>query len=422
VDIPFDRACALVESALQGTVRQDLVAEVCKLPLMGQALTRLRESLSANTFKSGPHQIYLDKWITVYDARTRAEGFHALHDWDGVAQRVNPDGIAVDVLNFLIGQRGMDATNPVVPAILIDYYFMHVLSLLSLRAWDSGDASANYDRIDALLELLQGPGGSGQRFADSAATLMLIATAHYERNENGYVTLLAQVRRLNAFHRTRIAVGHASAMGCHLRFGFEAQCGRDMVLLRDDNVADYPWLCFALVNVMREYARMREAGIEGRERQVVVEALLNGLTPDARAFVGAAPAVLSPSAADRAEFVELYTRYRDDLLREFEAWRPTDGVYSPLCFYFNFSHNVLKGEVVDALIWDEPWPLSLDDLFTGVPRPGLEPDDKLTLAATLMAYARSNPDRIRGRLMPVIVYDPAGGRQAYRTAIDKLKE
>jgi hypothetical protein len=30
-----------------------------------------------------------------------------------------------------------------------------------------------------------------------------------------------------------------------------------------------------------------------------------------------------------------------------------------------------------------------------------------------MGYARSNPHRIRGRLMPVIVYDPQAGRRAF---------
>ena len=37
-----------------------------------------------------------------------------------------------------------------------------------------------------------------------------------------------------------------------------------------------------------------------------------------------------------------------------------------------------------------------------------------------MAYARSNPDRIRGQLMPVIVYDPQTGRRAFTVAMEKL--
>src|SRR5207247_10084647 len=64
-------------------------------------------------------------------------------------------------------------------------------------------------------------------------------------------------------HRTNIALGHAASMGCHLRFGFEATCGRDTVALRDDNTADYPWLCFALATLMSEYSRTGETGARG---------------------------------------------------------------------------------------------------------------------------------------------------------------
>jgi hypothetical protein len=55
-----------------------------------------------------------------------------------------------------------------------------------------------------------------------------------------------------------------------------------------------------------------------------------------------------------------------------------------------------------------------------VPRPGIEEGSPQVLATTLMGYARSNPDRIRGRLMPVIVYDPQAGRRAFTVAIEKL--
>ena len=39
-----------------------------------------------------------------------------------------------------------------------------------------------------------------------------------------------------------------------------------------------------------------------------------------------------------------------------------------------------------------------------------------------MGYARANPDRIRGRLMPVIVYDPSTGRQAFSVTMRKIRE
>jgi hypothetical protein len=215
-------------------------------------------------------------------------------------------------------------------------------------------------------------------------------------------------------------------MGCHLRFGFEAQCGRDTLALRDDNIADYPWLCFALAAVMDEYARL--AGPEGpaprpeRERAVIEEALLNGLTPDARAFIGVPPPSLSRSESDRVRFADGFARHKPALLESFQKYRPSESAYSPLSLFFNFSHNVVKGTVVDALLWGEAWDLSLNDMLTGVPRAGLEQGSQQLLATTLMGYARSNPDRIRGRLMPVIVYDLQAGRRAFTVAIEKLSQ
>jgi hypothetical protein len=420
-----------VGSALRGSARQTIVADAARAGNLGAALLRLRDSMRANEFKAGAHQVFLDRMVRTYDGRTRAEGFHVLHDWDGVSQQVNPDIIPVDVLHFLIEQRGPEPATEIELAILLDYYFAHVLQLLTLRLWDDGDADRNLDLVNELLADLQGPHGSGQMFAADAETLMLIGTSHYELDERGYTTLLAKVRTLNEDHQAKIGLGHAASMGCHLRFGFEAQCGRDTVALRDDNVADYPWLCFALAAVMRAYDRAVTAdgpadhlrqGSGGQEagRHILSEALLNGLTPDARAFIGAPPSSLSQSEKDRTQFLELFTKHKPALIAAFERHRPTDTAYSPLSFFFNFSHNVLKGTVVDALLWGEPWDLTLNDLFTGVPRAGIEEGSQQLLATTLMGYARSNPDRIRGRLMPVIVYDPQSGRRAFTIAMEKL--
>ena len=421
MDVPFEQACALVGSALRGDVRREIIAGLGGRK-MGQSLLALRDAMRANRFRAVGQQIFLDRVIRDYDGRTRAEGFHILHDWDGVAQQTNPDIIPIDVLHFLAAQRGDDPANAAELAILLDYYFMHVLSLLTMRVWDDGDADENYARVDALLAELQGPNGSGQQFAADAATLMLIGTSHYEPEEWGYAKLLERVRTLGDHQKFRIGLGHASSMGCHLRFGFEAQCGRDTLALRDDNVADYPWLCFALAAVMREYSRLADAGIENRDRSVIEEALLNGLTADARAFIGVPPPSLSASETDRVHFVDGFTKHKAALLESFPRYRPGDRAYSPLSFFFNFSHNVVKGTVVDALLWGEAWDVSLNDLLTSVPRAGLEEGSQQLLATTLMGYARSNPDRIRGQLMPVIVYDPQAGRRAYTVAMEKLAQ
>src|SRR5262249_31304907 len=161
-----------------------------------------------------------------------------------------------------------------------------------------------------LLARLQGERGSGQRFVDDAETLILVATSHYEEVERGYDRLLQRVRALNRRHQLKVALGHASSMGCHLRFGFEATYRRDTVSLRSANVADYPWLCYALATLMREYIARRPhvaappadpapAADDGPLSDRIVEAMVNGLSADARAFVGTPPASLAGAEAER---------------------------------------------------------------------------------------------------------------------------
>ena len=419
----FSDACSLIERALAGGWRRRVVEEAARARDLGTALVRLRDSMRSNVWKSGADALNLGRIIRTFDAATRREGFHVMHDWDGVADRVNEDIIPVDVLNYIIELRGRSPADGAVLAILLDYYFVHILELLSLRIWDEGDADANLDRLGGLLRLLQGPDGSGQQFSATAETLMLLGTSHYELAENGYDALLERVRTLNRTHRKFVALGHAASIGSHLRFGFEATYGRDTVVMRTDNVTDYPWLCFSLATLMREYVGVRESTDDGLEKEAIVEALLNGLTPDARAFVRRdRPASPAPFEAERAEFVELFRAHEAELLPQFERYRPSTASYSPLAFFFNFSHNVVKGAVVDALLRAEPWRLTLDDLLTSLSADAGQDAAKHTLATTLMGYARANPHRIRGQLMPVIVYDPAAGRRAYSVAIQKLKE
>jgi hypothetical protein len=379
----FSEACAAVERALAGPARRELGEE--------RSLRRLRDVMHAHA---------LAPFVPEFDRRARAEGFHALHDWDGTSDRVNPDIIPLDVVDYIV-RLGVDTTRGPAAAILLDYYYLHVLALLALRIWDEGDPDANLERLDGLLDLLQGDAGSGHLFADHAATLLLLATAHFELDERGYEALLEKVRSLNADHRACIALDHAGAMGCHLRFGFEATYGRDIGVMRQDNSADYPWLAFALDELLEEYTR--------RPDPRTAEGILNGLSPDAFAF-GRRPA-----------FAARFREHRDSLMPVFEGLRPRTDVYSPLALFFNFSHNVVKGSVIDAVLTAEPWDVTLNDLLSGLP-PEPSEGPRHSLATRLMGYARSHPDPIRGRLTPAIVYDPQAGRQAFGLTLRKIKE
>jgi hypothetical protein len=419
--VPFEAACALVEAALADDARRRILEGLSGSKDFAYSLRRLRTSMRSHSWKVGGRKIDLGEAIGKYDRRTRQEGFHVLHDWDGKADHVNEDIIPVDVLDYVILKRGAAPVDAGVLAILLDYYFFHLLSLLSLRIWDDGDADLNLERLDGILTRLQGPDGSGQRFADDAATMILIATSHFEMVERGYATLLSRVRTLNAAHRSRIAQAHSVSMGSHLRFGFEASYGRDTVVMRDDNVADYPWLCFALMTLAEEYVRLQGAGATEEEQAPVVEGILNGLSADARAFIGQPPKSLSESERERGEFRDRFLEHRDRLVDAFQRFRPA-ATYSPLAFFFNFSHNVLKGMVVDALLRGRSWPLTFDDMLTALSRDEGESALKQELATTLMGYARANPDTIRGRPMPVIVYDPATGRDAFAVTMRKIRE
>lgn len=418
----FEQACAALEKGLAGPLRPAVVEAAIRQPTMARALAVVREGMRSHAWRSRDGELSLGEVVTDLDHATRREGFHVLHDWDGKAARVTPNSIAQDVLELVVEHRGAElpAKGPV--AILVDLHFLYVLALVAMRAWDTPEPGAGLDRVTQLLALLQGANGSGQRFADNAETLLLVATSHYEPNETGYDLLLARARELPAANRTRMALTHAQAMGGHLRFGYEVTYGKDLKAMRDDNGADYPWLCFGLAGLMDEYARMVEAGEAGLARDQVVEALVNGLTPDPDAFLGRPPASLEPHWSELARFTSLFARYRAELIPQLETHRPRDQGFWPIAMFFNFSQNVLKGAVVHALLRGEPSRFGLNDLFTGLPRVPADHDDKVALSRTLMAYARRNPDTIRGRLSPVIVYDPVVARQYFGGAIRTIRK
>lgn len=420
--VSFAESCEALARVLDASFRREVLAAVAKDADYNTALLRLRDRMRAHVWNAGPQTVNLSAMVRAYDERTRADGFHVLNDWDGRADSVSPDIIPVDVLHYVARLRGSGPIDVGSLAILLDYYLFHLLCLLSLRLWDDGDPDRNFDRLNLLLRRLQGEGSGGQRFVDDAATLILIATSHFEVVEIGYEKLLANVRALHPSHQTAIALTHAASIGCHLRFGFEATYGRDTIVMRDDNVADYPWLCFALEMSLREFARLHDTGQRDGVYRAVVEKILNGLSSDARAFVGEAPAALSGNEGPRAAIRELFARYRTELIEAFDQLRPSDEIYSPLSFFFNFSHNILKGMVVDVLLTGRRCDVSFDELLDGTSAGPDAGAARLALATTLMDYARKNPDRIRGRLMPVIVYDPQAGREFFTATMRKLRE
>ena len=199
-------------------------------------------------------------------------------------------------------------------------------------------------------------------------------------------------------HQLRVALGHAGALSCHLRFGREATYAGDLAALRADNATDYPWLRFAVLTLLEALDRDASAP----ECTHYLEALVGALSADPEWLM-----------ADH-EVAARVAAHRDALRRATETFRPGDAGYSPLALFYNFSHNIVKGAVVDAMLWGDPWNVTLNDLFTsdGALSHHASPlGRRQKLAVTLMDYARKNPHRIDGRPVPVIVYDPASGRR-----------
>ena len=418
----FEDAATQIGEALGGDFRRQVVEQLAAGADFRASLTRLRDAMRGHAFKIGKKRVDFGPVVRALDQRTRADGFHVLHDWNGPARRVNDDMIVVDVLHYVIEKGGHEQSDPATLAILLDYYFTYVTGLLTLRVWDDGDANANLDRVDDLVNAIQGPNGSGQRFVDDAATLTVIVTAHYEPDDPAYDRLLGRVQSLDAAHRARSGIVHAATMGNHLRFGMAATYGGSLSGMREDNTVDYPWLCFALASTMAEYARLIDSGAPEEARAPYVEAIIGGLSPDAHAFLTEPVTALAQRQADRAQLAELFHAHRAAFLADAARHRPLDDRFTPYGLMFNFSHNVLKGLVADSLLWGEAGALGFNDLLTALPHASTKNTGRTTLAKTLMGYARKNPEKVAGRLTPVIVYDAQAGRRAFVAAQQAISE
>lgn len=379
--------------------------------------------MRVHRFDSGGVPLFAGKWVKGLDTLTREDGFHTLHDWDGKADRFCDDMIPVEVANFV--ERVADPVDHnarrLALFILLDYYFLHLIALVAMRAWDEGEANANLDQITSLLEYLQGRDGSGQAFAPNVETMILIATSHFEPDVTAYDGLLSRVRKLNEKHRLGFAVTHGAILGCHLRFGLEITCAGSVPALREDNAPDYPWLGEAVATLLEEFASAGEDRADDETSRRTVEALLLALTPDPDAFLGTvALDAVRDSPERHARVVELFATHRGNLLRAFESHRPNPDAYSPFAFTFNFPHNLVKGMAVDAILRGAPWTLGLDDLLTATgSTPSLDASRR-ELALRLMKYALLSPDTIRGQPHPAIVYDAAAGLRSFEKAIKGL--
>jgi len=308
-------------------------------------------------------------------------------------------------------QRGM-------LSVLLDHYFMSVLGLVVARAWDEGDPNENLERATALLDALQGRDGGNCRFVDDVETLLLTSVSHYHPDEHAYELLARRFDALNDAHRRRMALACAAVLGGHLRWGLRFMYRRDVALMRDDNVVDYPFVIYGLLNLLRDYDAERSTGVDGFEHARTVEGVLNGLSADPAFATTKTPRWLRSHQEEHAELRDRVLDNRDALLADFVSHQPTSRSYSPLGFDANFLCNTVVAMVATALAEPGPHP-SLNALFTRLPLDGATPSDAERQARALMRYAVGN--RVSTEA-PLIVYDSCEAAHAFNVTSSVLRQ
>ena len=412
--VGFADAMDQLEQALRGDARAHALDAIAA---ESSPIGALRKAMRSHTFPAPDGPRSLRRFVDSMDARTRREGMHVLQGWDFVEHRFPKDIAPVLLLDYC-ARLGIPAQRErAALAILLDQYFLALLSLLAVRAWDDGDPNANLDRVTAVLAEVQGPAGSGHPLVADAETLLMLAVAYYHPEERGYDLLVDRVAALDEPHRLRFARPCASLLGCHLRWGLRFMYQRDVGRMRDDNVADYPLLALALLTLVRAQERLRatqDAALGG-----VVESLLDGLSADPWAFTGKVPHCLEPRADWHHEAHGLLVRHKDALLADFARLQPSTNAFTPLAFSCNFPSNATVAMAVLA-VHDAIPRLPLNALFVKEPE-GVAEHPTLRLAATLMQFAAGDPGRLGARGTPLIVYDPYDGAHCYNAAMRTLR-
>jgi hypothetical protein len=293
-----------------------------------------------------------------------------------------------------------------------------VLGLVVARAWDEGDPNDNLDRATVLLDALQSCDSGNCRFVDDVETLLLTCVSHYHPEEHAYETVVRRFDLLADTHRRRMACACAAVLGGHLRWGMRFMYRRDVARMRDDNVVDYPFVIYGLLNLLRDYDDERASGTEDLDHARTVEAVLNGLSADPTFATSKTPRWLRTHHDEHLELRERVLDNRDALLADFSAHQPTTRAYSPLGFDANFLCNTVVAMVATALDATHPRP-SLNALFTRLPRDGDTTDRAEEQARALMNYAIGNRVSCEP---PLVVYDACEAAHAFNMTNAMLRQ
>ncbi|MDX1493361.1 MAG: hypothetical protein R3253_04830, partial [Longimicrobiales bacterium] len=359
----LDELLTALEELLPGLSRGQILDGIQARGDFDDWMKRIRAAMSEHRFVAGDRTVDLGRPVRRLDVRTRKDGFRVLHSWNHRTHDFTDDIVPALLLDFFLRAGPEDPDERTTLAILLDYYFLHLLALGATRAWDADDPDAALARITGLVQALQGGDGSRHRFVADAETLLIYALSQFHPEEQAYDRIIEKVGGLQEGHRLAFAKVSAAVLSSHLRWGFWLMYGRDVVRMRSDNVGDYPWLLDSVLTLTRAWVSEKEAGASVEERDPILEALLQGLAADPWAFTGARPPALASYQEPYDELKGLLARHGPELLDELERHRPTKTGYAPLALHFNFPHNALVAIVTLALLEGRPQPLPLNALF-----------------------------------------------------------
>jgi len=405
-DVTLRAAYSVLESMLSGDFRHQFINELMESGEPSKAVKNLRYCMNSHSFETKSNRFSLENIVGTLDDRTREEGFEVMHSWNHSDHTFSTENTPVLLAEHFSSMSMIDQNVRTCLFLLLDVYFFHVLALCSMRAWDDDRPQDNFHAITELLDRLQGSEGSGHQFVENAETLLVIAVSQYHPIDQAYDDLIEKIWSLDHELQVRFSLISSAVLGGHLRWGFRAMYGRDIVKMRADNVGDYPWLLYSVNTLMEEYVRLKDCGMENRDRREVVRALLNGLSPDPWAFFQTLlPNSLVSYKEKHAGLKELFREHGRDLALDFAECRSIEEIYSPLALHFNFPHNIMNAILMTCLSEGSVEGLSINDLLTGNRCDSLIEERSKQLASKLMTFAGNNRDRVGPQGAKLIVYD-----------------
>jgi hypothetical protein len=422
-EITCDAACELLEHALAGDVRSQVLDALDIDGDFALACTRLRNAMRSGVFPTSGAPLKLQSVVQGLDARARRGGLHVLETWDYRAHKFTGEINPVLMLDRCALPRTPADERRAVLSVLLDFYFVSVLGLVVVHAWDGGDPHPTLARAGTLLHALQETGGSGCRFVDDVETLLLASVSNYHPEESAYDGLAERLDVLHGEHRTRMGLACAAVLGGHLRWGLHHMYGRDVGRMREDNVVDFPLVVFGLSTLIGRYdglASLPDGDAEGHaERARIAEGVLNGLSADPRFALDRTPDWLRVFGAQHGDARDALLGHGERLLRDFAAFQPSSGSFSPLGFDCNFLSNAIVAVVATAVATPGERP-SINALFTRAAAPGWPADASLRHAHELAAYARAT--RLATDVSALVVYDPRDAAHSFNVTTALLRE